>query len=130
VCDWLGQTAVSGPGYSVKTIVDPRTCVGMHNHYCWGFVESAARQHHDVDPAVGLLQHYKRCHFDRRQCRRMMNDTRRDDTIAKYRRTLTAAVSRKLAAFYRWDTTASMPTTSRPPRRTTPYPPRRSASGV
>lgn len=108
------KVALSGPGYSVKTIIDPTTCVGMHNHYCWGFIEDVKRHHHDVDPTVAVLQHYKRCHFSADECRQIMNETYRDETILKYRRQLTRAVSRKLTSFYRWSNRSSRPT---------PYPP-------
>jgi len=68
----------------------------MHNHYCWGFVSKNMR-HHDVDPDVAVLQHYKRCHFSASECQLMMNDTSIDNTTLKYRAELAKVVSQKLA---------------------------------
>ena len=104
------QTVVSPPGYSVKTIIDPTTCVGMHNHYCWGFVDGIKKHHHDVDPDVGMLQHYKRCHFSTDECRQMMKDIRSDNTMLKYRQKLSRVVSQKLTSFYRWSSQRWMTT--------------------
>jgi len=69
----------------------------MHNHYCWGFIDGSTITVHDVDPDVAVLQHYKRCHFTASECERMMNVTRADDTILKYRDQLANVVSLKLA---------------------------------
>jgi len=90
------QTQVSSPGYSVKSIIDPTTCINMHNHNCWGFIHNVIRQEHDVDPEVAVMQHYKKCHFSREECRRMMNNAKSDDTVLKFRTELTRTVTRKL----------------------------------
>ena len=79
----------------------------MHHHYCWGFVYpldrlvDTWRLFHLVDPGMAVLQHYKRCHFERDECRRMMNDTSSDDTVLKYRTELIRAVSQKMASIYK-----------------------------
>jgi len=73
----------------------------MHHHYCWGYVYNTKKRDHDVDPDVAVLQHYKRCHFERDECRQMMNDTRSDDTMLKYRTELIRAVSRKLTIIHK-----------------------------
>ena len=91
------QVSLSPFGYSVKSVIDPTTCVNMHNHYCWGFVDGSTMTLHFVDPDVAVLQHYKRCHFAASECRQMMNVTRTDDTILKYRDQLANIVSRKFA---------------------------------
>jgi len=91
------QTAVSGRGHSVKSIIDPTSCINMHHHYCWGFVPDVDRRNHDVEPDVAVLQHYKRCHLSADRCRQMMNDSASDDTILKFRTELTRAVSQKLS---------------------------------
>ena len=69
----------------------------MHNHYCWGFINNTLR-HHDIEPDVAVVQHYKRCHFRRSECRQMMNVTFSDDTVLKYRAQLTTVVPQKLAS--------------------------------
>ena len=93
------QTRLSAPG-GVKSIIDPRTCVNMHNHFCWGFVSKNMR-HHDVDPDVAVLQHYKRCQGTTTPagCRDWFNVTYTDTTALKYRAQLASVVSQKLAIF-------------------------------
>lgn len=71
----------------------------MHHHYCWGQVHKIDNRVDYVDPGVAVVHHYKRCHFGSDECRRMMNDTRTDDTVMKYRTELVRAVSRKLGVF-------------------------------
>ena len=92
----LLQTQLSSPGYSVKSIIDPTTCINMHNHFCWGFVYNVTRRNHDVDPEVAVMQHYKKCHFSREECRRMMNNTKSDNTVLKFRTELNRTVTSKL----------------------------------
>jgi len=67
--------------------------------------------YHYVDPDVAVLQHYKRCHFTASECRQMMNVTRADDTILKYRYQLANVVSRKLAEIGRGHVSESAKTT-------------------
>ncbi|CAH1800304.1 unnamed protein product, partial [Owenia fusiformis] len=57
----------SGPGYSVKSIIDPQACVVMHNHFCWVRTKGHDTNGHTVDVNVDLAmnQHYKKCHFDK-----------------------------------------------------------------
>jgi hypothetical protein len=56
---------VTHVGFSVKSIINPLTCVVMHNHYCWEFVNtSQSSAILDVPYYYGLLHHYKPCHFD------------------------------------------------------------------
>jgi len=90
------QTSLSAPGYSVKSIIDPTTCINMHNHYCWGWVPGVVNKDHNVDPNVAVLQHYKRCHLGPATCRHMLNDTSSDDTMLKFRAELVRTVSQKL----------------------------------
>ena len=61
------RAAVSQPGVAVKSILNPRGCVSMQNHYC------AKRMPRDatvlmVDPDVALNHHYKRCHLTADEC--------------------------------------------------------------
>ena len=61
------RTSLSRPGVAVKSIVNPRACVSLQNHFC------ATRTPHDstvlmVDADVALNHHYKRCHFTSDEC--------------------------------------------------------------
>jgi hypothetical protein len=58
--------AISSPGYSGKTFVNPQACIGLQNHVCWHYVASSRRidRLRHVAPDLALLHHYKACHFD------------------------------------------------------------------
>jgi hypothetical protein len=58
--------AISSPGYSGKTFVNPQACIGLQNHVCWHYVASSKRidRLRHVAPDLALLHHYKACHFD------------------------------------------------------------------
>lgn len=102
------QAPVSGPGYAVKSIINPLTCLAMHNHFCWTKVDESftsktfGRWQHasvDVDPHVALLHHYKRCHLTPEQCHELIyNSTVEvDDIVAKkYGKSLKWRVSKTL----------------------------------
>ena len=98
------QTALSPPGFTVKSIIDPTTCINMHHHFCLGFVSDTKtrKKNHAVDPNVAVVQHYKKCHRKPDVCRQMKQTSRSDDTILKYRTELIRAVSEKLANIYKY----------------------------
>lgn len=57
---------VSEMGYASKSIIDPLSCVCMHNHYCWQWTPLYERQDVLVEVAAGfgVNRHYKKCHLD------------------------------------------------------------------
>jgi Glycosyltransferase family 92 len=94
------QVAISSPGYAVKSIIDPRSCVGMHNHFCWSRLADGSTSWKypvNVDPVSGLLQHYKLCHFSVEECRKLMLDVSVDNTALRFRAELMPRVRAKLA---------------------------------
>jgi len=92
----------SGPGYSVKSIIDPTACTNMHNHMCWGQTRLYGRagDRVDVDVELGMNQHYKKCHFDKYErpgrCAELAQQAVTDDTMLRFRQPLIAAVQQVL----------------------------------
>ncbi len=91
------RLAPSKPGYSVKTISDPRHCVVMSNHYC--LVKSPTVVHHwtlPVKPEFAMNQHYKACHFSSSQCNILNKEYVHDDTTLRYKEELEKGVLKQL----------------------------------
>ena len=93
--------AISPPGYSVKSVIDPRSCLAMHNHYCWEKITDGIYSWKDsvnVEHSLALLHHYKKCHFSESQCAELMKNENVsvDDTALKYQDALTPLVQVKL----------------------------------
>ena len=84
----------SNQGYSAKSIISPLACTHMHNHYCWGYTKQyLGKGHHvEVEPRFAVNQHYKKCHFSRGECERLLVNITQDDTILKYKDKLITAV--------------------------------------
>ena len=94
---------VSILGYSAKSIIDPRSCFAMHNHYCWGVnkLYNDGEQMAYVEPEVALLHHYKKCHLDvfevkPGECRRVMQVEIKDNIMLRYKKQLRVAVDKHL----------------------------------
>ena len=86
----------SGPGYSVKSIIDPQSCVRMHNHYCWETTPGHDQGTKQVEPVpleLGLNQHYKRCHFNTEECQALLKNNTLDDLMLRFKEPLTNAVT-------------------------------------
>ena len=93
----------SGPGYSVKSIIDPYSCTNVHNHFCWRRAPKLNGQqgyNMDVDPQIGANQHYKKCHFKKEECEKMMLQYYIDDNMLKYGPVLNTNVNRVLKALH------------------------------
>ena len=84
----------SRQGYSAKSIISPLACTHMHNHYCWGYTKQySGKGHHvEVNPRFGVNQHYKKCHFSRAECERLLINITQDDVMLKYKDKLTISV--------------------------------------
>ena len=89
----------SPKGYSVKSILNPRSCVALQNHYCWQMHSSSAggTWNLNVPQSLGANQHYKKCHFDEYlqdpgHCARLMKQAAVDNTMARFRRELESRV--------------------------------------
>ena len=86
----------SPQGYAIKSMIDPQTCINMHNHYCWGLTSlyEKAGQQVEVPELLGLNQHYKRCHWEK--CVESWKQAISDDSMLRFREVLTDRVNAKL----------------------------------
>ena len=89
----------SPKGYSAKSILNPRSCVALQNHYCWQMHSSSVggKWNLNVPQSLGTNQHYKECHFDEYlqepgHCARLMKQATVDNTMARFRRELESRV--------------------------------------
>jgi hypothetical protein len=94
------KVAVSDPGYSVKSIINPQACTHMHNHYCWGLTAGYKSRPADqeVDPTVATNRHWKKCHLNSQDCRQMMSHVTTDDVMQRFRERLEQRVNSKITA--------------------------------
>ena len=88
-------------GYACKSFTDPRTCVGLQNHFCWVLAPSMDIPAWSVDvlPEYAQNHHYKKCHFDAYlgkpgRCKKMMEKFEVDETMLKFQPELLARVLR------------------------------------
>jgi len=88
------KVKISPDGYSVKSMINPRACIHMHNHYCWGVTANYSRDDstESVDPAIALIHHYKKCHFPVKECRYMKRNSKYDDAMLFLKEPLTENV--------------------------------------
>lgn len=86
-------------GYSAKSIIDPRSCALVHNHYCWHPTPLYDKDDiiYDVKPEIAALHHYKKCHFKLDECQDMINSGLNDDFMLRYKSTLVPRVENKMA---------------------------------
>lgn len=91
ILSYTRRVAVSPAGYSVKSIFDPRTCVIGWNHYCIGRLPKTHIL--NVDPKYALSQHYKKCHFKKAECKKMMNTSVTDVSAMKFKDELLRRIS-------------------------------------
>lgn len=94
------RAPVSPFGYSVKSIVDGRACVAMHNHYCWTVTKEYEHRGYPyvVDHSIAVNQHYKKCHLNETECDELMSKVVQDDTILRYAEQLRARVEERVWA--------------------------------
>lgn len=92
------KVAVSPEGYSVKSIINPQACTHMHNHYCWGVTKNYTSHGgtKSVDPEIALNQHYKKCHFSQKECKRQMKNATQDDIMLRFEDRLKRNVKEKV----------------------------------
>lgn len=94
---YLRHIPPSEEGYSVKSIYNPRACVGLQNHYCWVLFDENSPLYLSVPQTVGMNHHYKKCHFDvylRKpgHCKKLMEESGVDFTMTRFRRELESRV--------------------------------------
>lgn len=92
------RSPVSPFGYSVKSIIDSRACLAMHNHYCFtvtkGYTDRGFPQ--VVDYSIAVNQHYKKCHLNQTECHDLMSKAVQDDTILRYAKQLKTRVADRI----------------------------------
>lgn len=72
----LHRLKPSKTGYAMKSIVDPRLCIVMQNHYCVKrSVDVSAKYWATVvKENLALVHHYKKCHFETSKCKRITDE--------------------------------------------------------
>ena len=90
----------SGPGYYVKSIIDPQSCTNMHNHRCWGVTKLNDKKGKSVDVRIdlGLSHHYKKCHFNKMKCDQHLTEGIEDHGMLRFKDKLVKAVSKQFKA--------------------------------
>ncbi|KAI0213622.1 hypothetical protein LSAT2_001330 [Lamellibrachia satsuma] len=86
-------------GYSVKSIFNPRACIGLQNHFCWIRHKAYYNRTWNVDVplSIGMNQHYKKCHFDEYlrkpgYCKQLAQNVSVDYAMVRFRRELESRV--------------------------------------
>ena len=89
----------SPTSYSMKSIHNPRFCVGLQNHFCWVSLMVNDRKPLRVfSPlSIGMNYHYKKCHFDSYlnkpgYCKELIKIFTVDLTMTRFRRELESRV--------------------------------------
>ncbi len=80
--------------YAPKSLVDPRRCFSVFNHYCWiRFPGTPKNFTVDVPPGLALSHHYRRCGFGEEKCKSLSTEQTLDPSILKYKTELQNRVS-------------------------------------
>ena len=89
----------SPTSYAVKSIHNPRFCVGLQNNFCWVRHTVQGRKPVTVfsPRSIGMNYHYKKCHFDSYlnkpgYCKKLIKQFRVDLTMTRFRRELESRV--------------------------------------
>ena len=91
--------------YSVKSITRILSCLSMHSHVCEHHATADSNEwRFDVDPELGLSQHYKRCHFNGylgdggacATCIHPLKEQHLDIAMERFREKAMKTISRKL----------------------------------
>lgn len=87
-------------GYATKSIVNPRSCEVIQNHYCLRRTADVSKEYWatEVKHDLGLLHHYKKCHFELQECKRLLLSYFEDNTVEKFKDNLVARVKETLAS--------------------------------
>jgi hypothetical protein len=102
---YLRHVTPSKFGYSVKSITDPLSCIGLQNHVCWKRVPRLKNDTLDwnvhVNTSLAMNYHYKKCHLDEfestfGQCSDLMRDQHVDTAIRRFGKRLYGRVVAKL----------------------------------
>lgn len=92
----LHRTEPSRAGYAVKSIVNPRRCVSMQNHYCMIRTADVMSYALQVSPEIALVHHYKPCHFSKSECNNYLMHPVLDKSALRFLRSLNATIYKRL----------------------------------
>ena len=83
--------------YAPKSIVDPRRCLSVFNHYCWiKFPDTPKPSTIDVPTDIATSHHYRKCNLKDSECNKMYSEHAADDIMERYRVVLQHQVSNVL----------------------------------
>ena len=90
---YVARQKYSEPGYSPKSIIDPRRCMVMQNHYCMKRTPDVSGSFAlYVKPDYATSHHYKKCHFKKEECAAMLKQTFEEEAALRYREKLNKTV--------------------------------------
>lgn len=92
----LQRIPPSDPGYACKSIVDLRSCVRMHNHYCWEHIKPHDHSNVFLGVEHGMNHHYKKCHLSKHKCRELLSQATSDRTMERYQKDLKSRVEKRV----------------------------------
>lgn len=95
----LWRLKPSERGYATKSIVNPRMCEVIQNHYCLRRTADVSKEYWatEVKHDLGLLHHYKKCHFELQECQRLFLNYLKDNSVEKFKDNLVSRVKETLA---------------------------------
>src|SRR5277367_5507884 len=77
------------PQVAPKSLIDPRTCLSVFNHYCYlplklnGQVRGTPMV--DVNPALASVHHFRHCEFKGKvTCKEQLKNSSVDDTALRF----------------------------------------------
>ena len=83
--------------YAPKSMVDPRKCFSMFNHYCYiQFPQYSKYRWFRVDDSIARSHHYKNCP---KKCQELESNSTLDNVVERYSPTLTNQVQSRLKMF-------------------------------
>lgn len=95
---YLNRTEPSKYGYSPKSIINPKRCVIMQNHYCMVKTPDLPGSGliMNVQPQYALSHHYKSCHLKPTECTEMLKKPVLDLSALRFETALTESVHKRL----------------------------------
>ena len=84
--------------YAAKSIIDPRRCISVFNHYCYHRFPMRDKKEQwtiDVNSTIALSHHYRE-NYKHKKCTDFKKEAVNDDTMLKYKNTLDLNVKKQL----------------------------------
>ena len=94
---YLTRIEPSKFGYAAKSIVNPRKCVILQNHYCMIRTPDVRTSFTlNVKPEIALCHHYKMCHLSKQECETHRKNPVLDQVATRFAPRLNYTVYHKL----------------------------------